>query len=222
MITLYDYELSGNCYKLRLFMALLGVPYAKRHVDFYPGFEHRSDWFLALNPLGQLPVIEDDGLVLRDAQAILIYLAHKYDRGGRWYPTDEASLLGQIGQWLGFAEALTATASAARLHDGFFFDVDIDRARSGAYRLLDALDEHLWLAERRHEDWLCPPSHPTIADIACFPYVMLSEEGGIYHRDYAAVRRWTDRVKRIPGFVVMPGIFPASPAAAPLGAMSGA
>jgi glutathione S-transferase len=210
MITLYDYELSGNCYKLRLFMALLGVPYAKRHVDFYPGFEHKSEWFLALNPLGQLPVIEDDGCVLCDAQAILIYLARKYDTAGRWYPTGDAALLGQIGQWLSFAEGLTATASAARLHDGFFFDVDIERARAGGYKLLEALDEHLWLAERRCEDWLCPPAHPTVADIACFPYVMLSEEGGIYHRDYPSVRRWTDRVKRIPGFVVMPGIFPAS------------
>jgi glutathione S-transferase len=211
MITLYDYELSGNCYKLRLMMAILGLAYEKRHVDFYPGFEHKSDWFLDINPLGQLPAIDDGGLVLRDAQAILVYLASKYDPSRLWYPSADAALLGQIGQWLGFAADLTATASAARLHDGFFFELDIDRARAGGYRLLAALDEHLWFAEQRGEDWLCPPAHPTIADIACFPYVMLSEEGGIYHRDCPAVRRWTDRVKTIPGFIVMPGIFPGSP-----------
>ena len=211
MITLYDYELSGNCYKLRLMMAILGLTYDKRHVDFYPGFEHRSDAFLALNPLGQLPVIEDDGLILRDAQAILTYLASKYDASGKWYPRHDPALLGQVAQWLSFAADLTATASAARLHDGFFFDLDVERARAGGYKLFAALDEHLWFAEQRGEGWLCPPAHPTIADNACFPYVMLSEEGGIYHRDYPALRRWTDRVKRIPGFIVMPGIFPAAP-----------
>ena len=62
MITLYDYELSGNCYKLRLLMSILGVDYKTVPVDFYPGREHKSEWFLKLNPLGQLPVIEDDGL----------------------------------------------------------------------------------------------------------------------------------------------------------------
>jgi glutathione S-transferase len=71
------------------------------------------------------------------------------------------------------------------------------------------LDEHLWFAEQEGQDWLCSTGHPTIADIACFPYVMLSEEGGINRLPYPAIRRWTDRVKRIPGFTVMPGIFPA-------------
>ena len=57
-------------------------------------------------------------------------------------------------------------------------------------------------------------AHPTIADVACFPYIMLSEEGGISRQDYPAIRRWCDRFKRIRGFIVMPGIFPASPALA--------
>ena len=79
MITLYDYELSGNCYKLRLFMSFLHIPYKTVPIDFYPGREHKSEWFLKINPLGQLPVIDDDGYVLRDAQAILAYLAARYD-----------------------------------------------------------------------------------------------------------------------------------------------
>src|SRR5690606_5949327 len=87
VITLYDYELSGNCYKLRLLMNMLGVSYNTVPIDFYPGREHKSEWFLKINPLGQLPVIEDDGLVLRDAQAILAYLASKYDPSGTWYPS---------------------------------------------------------------------------------------------------------------------------------------
>jgi glutathione S-transferase len=214
MLTLYDFELSGNCYKLRLLMSILGVEYEIHPVDFYPGREHKSDWFLKLNPLGQLPVIDDDGLILRDAQAILVYLAAKYDAGGKWYPRDNPALLGEIGQWLAFADGITATASAARLHDGMFYDFDIDAVRAGAHRLFRILDEHLWFGEQEGFDWICHASHPTVADIACFPYVALSEEGGVSRQDYPAIRRWMDRVKRIPGFTVMSGVFPAGPARA--------
>ena len=110
MITLYDYELSGNCYKLRLLMSMLGVKYKSVPIDFYPGREHKSDWFLAINPLGQLPVLDDDGLVLRDAQAILVYLAARYDPSKKWYPVDDPKMLGEIGQWLAFADGITATS----------------------------------------------------------------------------------------------------------------
>ena len=210
MIKLYDYELSGNCYKARLLMAILGVPFESAAIDFYPGCEHKSTEFLAVNPLGQLPVIDDDGFVLRDAQAILVYLASRYDLSGLWYPREDAQVLGRIAQWLAFADSITATASAARLHDGLFYDVDIDKCRADAHALFRVLDEHLWFAEHEGQDWLASPAYPTIADIACFPYVMLSEEGGISRLPYPAIRRWTDRVKRIPGFIVMPGIFGAA------------
>ncbi len=211
MITLYDYELSGNCYKLRLLMSFLGIGYKTVPVDFYPGREHKSEWFLRLNPLGQLPVLDDDGLVLRDAQAILVYLASKYDPSGTWYPRNNPALLGEISQWLAFADGITATASAARLHDGLFYDFDIDAARTGAHRLFRILDEHLWFGEQQGRDWICSAAQPTIADIACFPYIILSEEGGISRQDYPAIRRWCDRVKRIKGFTVMSGVFPAGP-----------
>lgn len=209
MIRLYDFDLSGNCYKARLLLAILGVEYERKNVDFFPGFKHRSPEFLAVNPLGQLPVLEDGDLRLTQSQAILVYIARKHDPSGRWYPLDSPEITGQVQQWLGFAEGLTATASAARLADGMGFDFDADAAREGAHRLFAAMDEHLWFQERQGHDWLVPGAAPTIADIACFPYVMLSEEGGISRETYPAIRRWTDRVKRIPGFVVMPGIFPA-------------
>ena len=216
MITLYDYELSGNCYKVRLLLSMLGVKYTSRLVDFYPGREHKSEAFLKLNPLGQLPVIDDNGYGLRDAQAILVYLASRYDGTRLWYPRDDWEQLGRITMWLSFADQITATASAARLHDGLFYEFDIAACRAGAHRLLRILDEHLWFGEQQSSDWLCPGAHPTIADIACFPYVMLSEEGGISRQDYPAIRRWLDRVRRIPGFEVMPGVFAASPALHPL------
>ncbi len=211
MIRLYDFELSGNCYKARLLMGILGVPFERVAIDFYPGREHKSAWFLQINPLGQLPVIDDDGFVLRDSHAILTYLAARYDPSGKWHPDGEPELAGKIAEWLAFADGITATASAARLHDGLFYEIDINACRAGAHALFRVLDEHLWFAEQQGRDWLCPGDHPTIADIACFPYVMLSEEGGISRLPYPAIRRWSDRVKRIPGFALMPGIFMADP-----------
>jgi glutathione S-transferase len=119
--------------------------------------------------------------------------------------------LGEISRWLAFAEGITSTASAAHLHDGLFCDFVIDAARAGAHRLFRILDEHLWFREREGRDWICSAPHPTVADIACSTYVMLSEEGGISRQDYPAIRRWCDRVKRIEGFTAMSGVFPAGP-----------
>jgi glutathione S-transferase len=211
MIELYDYELSGNCYKIRLLLNILGVEYEKRPIDFYPGKEHKADWFLKINPLGQLPVLVDGPVVLRDAQAILIYIALKYDGSAKWYPQGDPALVGEISQWLAFADSITSTASAARLHDGLFYDFDIDACRTGAHKLFRILDDQLWFAECENRKWVCNSDHPTIADLACFPYVMLSEEGGVSRQDYPAIRRWTDEVKRISRFIVMSGVFPATP-----------
>jgi glutathione S-transferase len=211
VIKLYDYQPSGNCYKVRLLMELLGIPYRSIPIDFYPGRRHKSAEFLRINPLGQIPVLEDGDFRLRDAQAILVYLATKFDADRSWYPQDPGTMA-KVNMWLAFADALTSTSSAARLHDALFFDFDVERCRAGAHRLFRVLDEHLWFAEEDDQAWIATKTLPTIADIACFPYVMLSEEGGISREDYPAIRRWTDRVKRIPRFVVMSGIFAAAPA----------
>jgi glutathione S-transferase len=207
----YDYELSADGYKVRLLLGYLGLKCETIQVDYYPGREHRKDWFLRLSPLGALPVIDDDGFVLTDVNAILTYIAARYDRAGTWYPLGDPGLIGEVAQWLGFAGALGASAGAARLHDAIFLDIDIDAARTEAHRLLRVLDEHLWFAEADGRHWLCPAKEPTIADIACFADVVLSEEGGVSRQDYPAIRRWLDRVKRIAGFSVMSGVFPAGP-----------
>jgi len=209
---LYDFELSGNCYKIRMFLNILGVEYERHPIDFFPGNEHKSAAFLAINPLGQLPVLDHGGFQLRDAQAILSYLAAKYDSGGTWYPASDPERLGEVNQWMAFGDMITVTSSAARLHDGLSYrQIDVEAARNGAHRLFRILDEHLWFAEHEGRTWICQGDEPTIADIACFPYIMLSLEGGISLQDYPAIRRWTDRVKRIPGFIAMSGIFAAGP-----------
>ncbi len=209
---LYDYVLSVNCYKQRLLLSILDVAYELVPIDFYPGWEHKGEAFRKINPLGHIPVIDDDGYVLRDAHAILIYLAAKYDPAGTWYPTDDPQLLGETSSWMLFAEGTTNTASAARLAVNLGYDFDLQACRAGAHRLFRVLDEHLWFREQEGLGWVVSAATPTVADIALFPDVVLSEEGGISREDYPALRRWTERVQRLPRFVAMPGIFPAAPA----------
>lgn len=210
MIILYDYELSVNCYKQRLLMSVLDLEYEAVAVDFFPGLEHKSQEFASINPHGHIPVIDDDGYILWDAHAILVYLAVRYDPSGTWYPVSSPQLLGEVASWLQFAEGTTNTASAARLHDTLGYEFDIEAVRAGAHKLFRALDDHLWFREQENLDWVASASDPTIADLALFPDVMLAEQGGISLLDYPALRRWTDRFKHVPGFVVMAGIYPPS------------
>lgn len=207
MIRLYNDELSGNCYKLRLFMSLLALPYQRVPINFYPAREHKGDAFLAINPLGQLPVIDDDGFVLRDAQAILVYLATRYDADGSWYPAD-AQARGRVALWLAVAEDITRSASAARLHDAFDYPFDVEACRAAAHKLFAHIDDHLADAEMAGDHWLAGNA-PSIADLACFPYIALAPEGGVMLTRYPALRRWLHRVRSLPRFVGMPGIFAA-------------
>ncbi|SIO72480.1 glutathione S-transferase [Burkholderia sp. GAS332] len=206
LIKLYNYELSGNCYKVRLLLAFLNVAFEPVEINFYPGKEHKSDWFVeSVNPLGQIPVIDDNGFVLRDAQAILVYLASQYDRERSWYP-QEPRVQGQIVAWLAIADEITRTASAARLHDAMGYPFDVERCRTGAHAVFRLIDDHLADSEMEGREWLAGNA-PTVADIACFPYVALSNEGGIPLDAYPALRRWVDRIRHLHGFVGMPGIF---------------
>lgn len=202
MITLYDYVLSGNCYKVRLLASLLGIELRYESVDFHPGKAHRSAEFKKINPLCELPVVRDKDLVLRDAQAILVHLASRYDATDTWYPLDEA---GNVQQWLAFADRLTQTASAARLHDMLGYELDIEYARTGAAKALRILDDHLHEQEIMGQHWLVG-ENPTVADIACFPYVAMAEDGGISLNDYSAIRHWVMNIKRLENFITMPGI----------------
>ena len=202
---LYDYVLSGSAYKVRLFLALLKVDYESVAVDFYPGGEHRKPDFLAINPAGTLPVLTDGDLTLCDTQAILAYIARTHDHLGTWFPVEDPRILAQILQWLAFSGRLTASAGQARLHDMIARPLDIEKARRDAHQALRELEAHL--TERRFEGKnFLVGDNPTIADIACFPYAALSPDGGIDHDDYPALRQWLIAVRRLPGFIEMPGI----------------
>ncbi len=195
---LYDLELSGNCYKVRLLCALLGVPVEIVPVDFLGG-EHKRSPLTSKNPFGQIPIFEDGDVTLRDSQAILIYIARKWG-GEAWLPTDAASLA-RVAEWLFVAENEIARGpNDARLHDKFGYKLDIHLAREKASRILSIMEAWLtgahWLALGR----------PTIADIACMPYVAIGHEGGVPLTPYPAVRAWVERVKALPGFIPMPGL----------------
>ncbi|MEM9467824.1 MAG: glutathione S-transferase family protein [Actinomycetota bacterium] len=208
MITLHDYVLSANCYKVRLLLAQLGLEFESVAVDFHPGREHKGAAFRELNPMGHIPVLVDDEYVIRDAHAILVYLAARYDPSASWYPVGDAQRLGATAQWMAFADATASTLSAARLVVNLGYDLDLEAARAGGHEILRVLDEHLWFGERAGQVWLVEGATPTLGDLAVFPDVVLAEEGGVDLLDYPAGRRWLDRVKQWPDFVVMPGVFP--------------
>ncbi|MDE2456070.1 MAG: glutathione S-transferase [Burkholderiales bacterium] len=202
---LYDYELSGNCWKVRFLLHALGLPWETRQMDFHPGREHKAEWFVErLNPLGQLPVLEDGDFVLRDAQAILVYLASRYDTGRSWYP-DDVRWRGEIQLWLATADEITRTASAARLHDAFGFEGEIEACRRGARAVFRVLDDHLAERQAAGRRWLVG-EHATLADLACFPYAELAPEGGIALDEFPALRTWLRDFRHRPGFVGMPGM----------------
>jgi glutathione S-transferase len=197
-ITLYDLELSGNCYKVRLFLNLIDLPYKLVPVDFLGG-EHKRAPLIELSPFGEIPILVDGDLVLRDSQAILVYLARRYG-GEAWLPT-EPTALARVMQWVMVAENEIARGpNDARLHDKFGYKLDVNDARTKAENVQKILDKHL----SRHQ-WLAL-DRPTIADIACFPYVALGHEGGVSLDAFPAVRAWIDRCKALPRFVSMPAL----------------
>ena len=195
---LHDLELSGNCYKVRLFSALLGLDVEIVPVDFMGG-AHKTPAFLEKNPFGEIPVLEDGDFILRDSQAILVYLARKYG-GETWLPTDPAGMA-EVMIWLMAAENEIARGpNDARLHDKFGFPIDVAKARENAARILGLMEARL-----SKNEWLAL-DRPTIADIACMPYVALSHEGGVSLDPYPAIRAWIARIKALPGFVSMPAL----------------
>lgn len=195
---LYDLELSGNCYKVRLFAALAKIPLDIVAVNFLDG-EHKRAPLIDLNPWGEIPILEDGSVVLRDSQAILVYLASQY-ADASWLPRDPAGMA-EVAQWLSTAaNEIQNGPGAARLVDKFGYALDKADTLRRATRILPLLEAHLsryqWLALGR----------PTIADCAVMPYVALAPEGGISLQDYPNIRQWIARIKALPGFIPMPGV----------------
>ena len=197
---LYDFELSGNCYKVRLFLGMLGLGYERVRVDSSRGETH-SDAFRALNPRAQIPVLEDGDLRLWDSQAILFYLARRYGDPGRpcgpWIPVDPVGEA-EVIQWLAVAEneiqfGLARARSALRFRRPF----DLVQCQTEGKAGLAVLENRL-----EGRDWLVGDCS-TIADIACYPYINLAPESGVSLAPYPRVCAWLARFAALPGYRVM-------------------
>lgn len=202
--TLYDYVLSPSCYKARLMAALVGIKLETVSVDFHPGGEHRTPRFLMLNPAGTLPVLTHGDLILTETTALLVYLVRLAGRR-EWLGEEDAAGAARVQQWLAFSARLTGSLGVARLHDMLGRPADIDAARWAGTLCLRELEAALVENRLRGEGFLGGPT-PTVADIACFPYVMLAPDGGVSLDPYPSIRAWTRRIRALPGFVEMPGI----------------
>lgn len=194
-IRLYGFRLSGHTHRVELFLSLLDLPFEYVPVDLAAG-EQKTPAFLAMNTFGQVPVIDDDGIILADSNAILVYLASKYGNDP-WLPGDPLGAA-TVQRWLSVAAGpLAAGPAAARRSLLFARQPDPDGVTRG-HALLKVVD-----AELARREFLAG-DRPTIADIANYSYVAHAPEGGVMLDDYPHIRAWLVRIEALPGFVGMP------------------
>jgi glutathione S-transferase len=192
-----DYR-SGNCYKVKLMLHLLGLPYEWIAMDILKG-ETQSEAFLAKNPNGKIPVLElEDGTCLWESNAILNFLAD----GSEFLP-GEPRLRTQVLQWQFFEqyshEPYVAVARFIQLYQG------LPEARRAEYeechvrgrKALKVMEQQL-----QRTPYLVG-EHFSIADIALYAYTHVADEGGFDLSGYPAIARWLQRVASHPRYVGM-------------------
>lgn len=195
-IKLYNFPKSGHAHRIELMLSLLNLPTELVFVDLAKG-AHKQPDFLALNPFGQVPVIDDNGTVIADSNAILVYLAKKYDNG-TWLP-EEPAAAARVQRWLSVAAGpLAFGPAAARLVTVFGAAFNTDEVIARAHTLLKVIDGELAKTP------FLAGSTPTIADIANYSYIAHAPEGNVSLEPYANVRGWLARIEALPRFVPMP------------------
>lgn len=200
--TLHCFAQSGNAYKPALMLALCGADWTPTFVDFFNG-ETRSKTFLALNPMGEVPVLEHGDRVLTQSGVMLDYLAGQFNRFG---PSNEDERL-DILRWLLFDNhKLTANIATYRFLLRFM--------KTGQTPLTDFLQGRMTNALKvlnRHlegRDFVVAV-RPTIADISLCGYLFWPEEFDVSWSDYPGIEAWLTRIEALPGWVhpyeLMPG-----------------
>jgi glutathione S-transferase len=193
---LYNVAYSGNSYKVRLLLAQLGIRYEIVEVDILNG-ESRTPEFLKINPNGRTPVLDDDGFVLAESNAILAYLA----RGTKFLPEDRKSWA-LVFQWMFFEqyshEPYIATSRFWLQHkpDSAEHSAIIQARREGGWAALKIMEVHL----AKHDFFV---GNYSIVDIALFAYTHVSHEGGFPLDDFPNICAWIERVKAQSAFVPM-------------------
>ena len=199
---LYSHPLSLHCYKVRLLFSFLEQPYEIEDIDLIND-QQRSAEYLAMHPLGKVPLLEDEGQFIWYSEAILVYLAHKFENES-WLPAD-AKKTAQVNSWLDFSvNEMTTGLAAARAQSILgnkgvkFIDrqkIDLERSTEIAHSSLSILNSHL-----TNRNWLVGDS-PTIADIAINAVLARANEAKIEIKAYPDVEAWSNRFRQLPRFV---------------------
>lgn len=194
-ITIHSFPLSGHAHRVELFASLAGIKHEVNNINLAEG-EHKQAPFLTLNPLGQVPTIEDGKTVISDSNAILVYLARKYAPD---YLPQDPELEAEVQKFLTLAAGeLAFGPAAARLINVFNAPIDADFAKAIAEKVLTKLDNHLAGRE------FLVGNKPTIADIAIYSYTAHAPEGDVSLTPYPNVQRLLANIESLPGFKAMP------------------
>ena len=191
---LYYIPISGNAYKVRILLSLLKVPCENIVID-SARKEHKQPAFLKLNPRGEVPVLEDDGTVIWDSSACLVYVARKHS-GEQWLPTAPAAMA-QVMQWVALAgnEIQFGLQYARRgVLQGRWTAGTLEQGQAMGRVALAAMEARL-----KNHEWLAL-GRPTIADVACFPYVETAPEAHVPLDPYPGIVTWLARCKALPGW----------------------
>ncbi|MFM0310517.1 glutathione S-transferase [Paraburkholderia sp. RL17-383-BIF-A] len=195
-IRLYTTLLSGHGHRVKLFLTLLDLPFEVVELDMKAS-DNRKPAYLALNPFGQVPTIQDGDLTLFDSNAILVYLAKRYGDAS-WLPEDPLGAA-TVQRWLSLAAGQIAYGPcAARLVTVFGAPLDHESAKKIAVKLFNVLESEL--ADKA----FAAGNQVTIADIAAHTYIAHAPEGGVSLEPYPNIRAWLRRVEALPRFVAMP------------------
>ncbi|OUR63810.1 glutathione S-transferase [Methylophaga sp. 42_25_T18] len=195
-VKLYRHPLSGHSHRAQLFLSLLGLSAELVDVDLMTG-EHKQAEFLSKNIFGQVPVLEDGDDTIADSNAILTYLAMKYDQGRTWLPTLPSDAA-EVERFLSVSAGPLANGpAAARLVNVFNSPIDHQDVIDKTHALLEIFENHL-----QGRDWLVT-NKPTIADIANYSYIAHAPEGDVSLDNYTNIKQWLKRIESLPGFVAM-------------------
>ena len=196
-IKLYGSAISGHVHRVRLFLSMLGLPFEVIELDLKQR-DNRTPEFLARNPFGQVPVIEDGDVTLADSNAILVYLNARYSADpSRWMPQDAVGAA-RVQRWFSVAAGpLAYGPAAARVMALFGLAVDPTETVTRSHALLAVMEIHL-----ERQPFLAGPE-ATLADISNYAYVAHAPEGRVSLEAYPQVREWLARVEALPGFVPM-------------------
>jgi glutathione S-transferase len=195
-IRLYTTLLSGHGHRVKLFLTLLDLPFEVVELDMRAG-DNRKPEYLALNPFGQVPTIQDGDVTLFDSNAILVYLATRYGDAS-WLPSDPLGAAA-VQRWLSLAAGQIAYGPcAARLVTVFGAPLHHETAKSIAVKLFDVIDRELSTKP------FAAGEQVTIADIATHTYIAHAPEGGVSLEPYPNIRAWLRRVEALPRFIAMP------------------